>query len=104
MEDLIMSQIFETAMLLCFGASWPLALVKNYKAGTAKTISLPFLVLITFGYVLGIASKIAADNYTYVFWVYIFNISLLILNLMVYVRNSNLDKGIESKKDIGKTA
>ncbi|MBK5253049.1 MAG: hypothetical protein JJE03_01040 [Peptostreptococcaceae bacterium] len=99
-----MSQIFETAMLLCFGASWPLALVKNYKARTAKAISLPFLTLITFGYICGISAKIADGNYTYVFWVYIFNITLLILNLMVYARNSNLDKGIETNRGLRKTA
>ncbi|NLY81238.1 MAG: hypothetical protein GX078_00475 [Clostridiales bacterium] len=97
-----MSQIFETAMLLCFGASWPLALFKNYKSGTATGMSLPFLLLITLGYIFGLTAKVASDNYTYVFWVYIFNLSLLVLNLMVYVRNSNLDRGIEAEKTTGK--
>lgn len=93
-----MSQIFETAMLLCFGASWPLALIKNYKSATAKGMSLPFLMLITLGYIFGLTAKVASDNYTYVFWVYIFNLSLLVLNLLVYVRNSNLDRGIKTEK------
>lgn len=34
-----MSAIFESVMLVCFGLSWPLNVIKAYKAGTTKGTS-----------------------------------------------------------------
>ena len=80
-----MSQIFETIMLLCFGSSWPLALIKNYRARSAKGMSLPFLILISSGYVFGIFAKMVTDNYSYVLWVYVLNLTIVLMNLIVYL-------------------
>ena len=52
-----MAEILEIIMLLCFGASWPLNVIKSYKARTAKGKSLAFLLLIIIGYIAGITSK-----------------------------------------------
>ena len=41
-----MGQILETIMLVCFGFSWPLNVIKAYKARTTKGTSLPFIILI----------------------------------------------------------
>ena len=41
-----MGSLFETLMLVCFGLSWPINMMKAYKARTAKGTSLPFLLLI----------------------------------------------------------
>jgi len=87
-----MANILETIMLLCFGFSWPLNLIKAYKARTAKGTSLIFLILIETGYVAGTAAKIVSGNINYVFAVYIFNLVLVGLNLIVYFRNCKLDK------------
>ena len=43
-----MGSILETVMLICFGFSWPLNVIKAYKAKTAKGTSLPFILLIKF--------------------------------------------------------
>ena len=53
-----MGSALETMMLVCFGFSWPLNVIKAYKAGTAKGTSLPFILLIIAGYVAGISAKI----------------------------------------------
>ena len=37
------SQILEAVMLICFGCSWPMNLVKNYRARSAKAMSLGFI-------------------------------------------------------------
>ena len=37
-----MAEIFETLMLVCFGLSWPISVVKSYKACTAQGKSLMF--------------------------------------------------------------
>ena len=46
-----MGGILETAMLICFGCSWPINLVKNYKCRSAKGMSLPFILLLMVGYI-----------------------------------------------------
>ena len=87
-----MSSILETIMLVCFGFSWPLNLIKNYKAQTAKGASLPFILLIITGYIAGICAKIIGGNINYVLIAYILNLVMVSLNLAVYFRNVQLDK------------
>ncbi len=87
-----MGSIFETVMLLCFGFSWPMNLIKAYNAKTAKGTSLPFILLIIIGYVAGIAAKIVTGQTNYVLAAYVLNLAIVLLNLVIYFRNSTLDK------------
>jgi len=87
-----MSEILETAMLICFGLSWPINLIKNIKAKTAKSTSLKFLLLITVGYLCGIAAKIVNTQYNYVLAVYFLNLAVVSANLVVYFINRRNDK------------
>lgn len=84
--------ILETVMLVCFGFSWPINLIKAYKARTAKSTSLPFVLLIIAGYVAGISAKIIMGNINYVLVAYLLNLAIVSLNLVVYFRNAALDK------------
>ena len=58
-----MAEILEIIMIVSFGASWPMNVMKSYKARTAKGKSVAFLCLILFGYVAGIASKLVNEAY-----------------------------------------
>ena len=58
-----MSEILEIIMVLCFGASWPMNIMRSYRARTAKGKSLAFLIFISVGYVAGIASKFMNESY-----------------------------------------
>lgn len=87
-----MGSIFETIMLVCFGLSWPLNVIKAYRARTAQGTSLPFIVLIITGYVAGIAAKIVTHQINYVFVVYLINLAIVLINVIVYFRNVRLDK------------
>lgn len=87
-----MTQALEATMLVCFGLSWPMNLVKNYKAGTAKSMSIKFILLIIFGYVAGITAKLITGQINYVLAVYILNIAIVSLNLVVYFINKHKDK------------
>ena len=89
-----MAPIFETVMLVCFGLSWPLNVIKAYKAKTAKGTSLPFLLLIITGYIGGITAKLLSGNITYVLAVYLLNLAIVLVNLGVYIRNVSLDKKV----------
>lgn len=90
--DFFMSSILETVMLICFGLSWPINVVNSYRARTARTTSLPFILLIFTGYLAGITAKIAAGEINYVFVVYLINLAIIILNIIIYFRNAALDK------------
>jgi len=87
-----MGSLFETLMLVCFGLSWPINMMKAYKARTAKGTSLPFLLLIITGYIGGIAAKIISGSINYVLIVYLINLAIVLLNLAVYFRNVSLDR------------
>lgn len=87
-----MSSIFETIMLVCFGLSWPINVIKAYRARTAKATSLPFILLIFTGYIAGITAKLVSGQMNYVFVVYLINLAIVLLNILVYFRNVALDK------------
>ena len=89
-----MSEILEIIMVVSFGISWPLNVIKSYQARSTKGKSLWFLVLIFFGYICGIASKLTADSYKwYVLFFYILNFVMVGIDLMLYWRNYRLDRG-----------
>ena len=101
-----MAEILEIIMILSFGASWPLNVIKSYKARTTKGKSLPFLLLIFFGYIAGIASKFMNEAYMasfsekwYVLFFYFLNITMVGIDLLMYVRNRKLDKKREIAKN-----
>lgn len=87
-----MSSLLETIMLICFGCSWPMTVIKSYKAKTAKSTSLPFILLIITGYIAGIMAKVLSGQTNFVLIVYLLNLAIVSLNLLVYFRNKRLDK------------
>ena len=100
----VMSEILEVIMIVSFGASWPLNVVKSYKARTTKGKSLGFLCLIFFGYVAGIASKLLNESYMlsfsskwYVLFFYVLNLIMVGTDLCLYFRNYKLDKKKEAE-------
>ena len=92
-------EILETAMILCFGASWPFNVVKSWKTKSAKGKSLLFLILILTGYVFGICSKFLNETYManigakwYVIASYFFNFIMVFIDFLLYFRNCHYDK------------
>lgn len=93
-----MAELLEIVMILSFGASWPMNVIKSYKARTAKGKSLAFLCLIFFGYIAGIISKFVNQNYMasfsekwYVLFFYFLNLFMVGADLIIYFRNKKLD-------------
>ena len=95
-----MGSILETVMLLCFGFSWPLNVIKAYRAKTAKGTSLPFILLIIAGYVAGITAKFISGQINYVLIAYILNLAIVSLNVVVYFRNLSLDRRRISNSEV----
>ena len=91
--------IFEIIMVICFGASWPLNIIRAYKSRTTKGTSLFFLLLIEIGYVAGITSKIFTIVSVGLSWLgyvalafYTINLIMVFIGIMIYFRNLKLDK------------
>ncbi len=94
-----MSELLEIIMVVSFGASWPLNVMKSYRSRTTKGKSLLFLLFIFFGYIAGIASKLVNDAYMadfaskwYVLVFYCLNLIMVGIDLCLYARNYKLDK------------
>lgn len=99
LNEVFMSEILEIVMIVSFGISWPMNLMKSFKARTTKGKSLPFLLLIFFGYIAGIASKLTSATYLadfsekwYVLFFYVLNFLMVGGDLVLYIRNYRLDK------------
>ena len=97
-----MAELLEITMIVSFGASWPLNVIKSYRARTTKGKSLAFLCLIFFGYIAGIASKLVNPVYMaaigekwYVLFFYVLNLVMVGTDLILYFRNRRLDKEAE---------
>lgn len=94
-----MAEILETIMIVSFGASWPMNVIRSYKVRTAKGKSVAFLLLILFGYVAGITGKLINPVYMaqfrekwYVLFFYCLNFVMVSVDLALYFRNRKLDK------------
>ena len=99
-----MAEFLEVVMIVSFGASWPLNVLKSWRARTTKGKSLPFLCLIFFGYIAGIASKLVNEAYMaaiadkwYVLFFYCLNLLMVGANICIHLRNVRLDKLKEEK-------
>ena len=71
--------IFEAGMLICFGASWPAAVLKTYRTKNVGGKSL-------FGYICGMINKITNFGYNYVFWLYVLNFMLVFCDFVLYFK------------------
>ena len=94
-------ELLEIIMIVSFGASWPLNVMKSYRARTTKGKSIAFLLLIFFGYIAGITSKLVNESYMknfaskwYVLFFYVLNLLMVGIDICLYIRNYKLDKEI----------
>jgi len=52
-----LAQVFESAMLICFGTSWPISILKALRTKHVRGKSLGFMGLIFVGYLFGVTAK-----------------------------------------------
>ena len=98
--DMELNEILEIGMIVCFGFSWPINVIKSYKSRTAKGKSLLFLILILAGYVCGITGKLIGPGFKwYVLFFYVLNFIMVFTDLLLYIRNTRLDKQAAQQKN-----
>ncbi len=97
-----MASILEAIMVICFGISWPLNIVKSIKTKTAKGKSIWFLSFILLGYIAGVAGKIisAVTGGTLVVYVFVFyclNLVMVTTDYVLTLKNMKRDKQSSNK-------
>ena len=83
--------IFEAGMLLCFGAAWPMNIIKSIKSRTAGGKSVIFQWAILVGYICGITNKILYSR-DIVLALYILNFLMVATDTILIYRNRRLDR------------
>ena len=77
--------IFEAGMMVCFGASWPIAAYKTFKAKSVDGKRLRFSFLILLGYVFGIIHKVLYSP-DLVIILYILNMLFLLIDIGLHLK------------------
>jgi lipopolysaccharide export LptBFGC system permease protein LptF len=86
------ASILETVMIVCFGISWPLSIVRSYRSRSTKGKSLMFMCFILVGYFAGIASKVLSHTYNLAFWFYFPNVIMVATDIGLYFRNKTIER------------
>ena len=93
----MLAKILEVCMLVLFGVSWPISLIKSIRSKSTKGKSLIFLIFIDIGYVSGMMSKIVSTTFIWstdwwIFAIYAINFSFVSADLFVYLINRSRNK------------
>lgn len=88
---LLAGRLLETLMLVCFGLSWPISILKSLRTRIVHGKSPAFMGLIIVGYLAGATAKIARAEYAqtapeFTTGLYLLNAVLVAFDLLLYYR------------------
>ena len=86
-----LANVLETMMIICFGISWPMSIVRSVRSRSTQGKSLLFMCFILFGYFCGVASKLISHTYNLAFWFYFPNVIMVCTDIGLYFRNKKLE-------------
>jgi type IV secretory pathway TrbD component len=79
--------VFEAAMLICFGISWPVSIMKSLRTRIVVGKSPLFMVIVCAGYLSGIIHKILYSP-DWIVGLYGLNMALVAVDLALYLKFS----------------
>jgi len=90
-------ELLEVIMLICFGMSWPTAVIKSIRTKSTRGKSLLFLCFIFVGYICGILSKVRGEKFLsgeipYALYFYCVNLIMVGTDLVVYFINRSHER------------
>lgn len=74
---------FEGIMLVCFGVSWPISIVKSIRVKRVEGKSPLFMGVVCLGYVSGIVHKIIY-SLDWIILLYGLNMAMILIDLFLY--------------------
>ena len=78
-----LAELLEAMMIISFGISWPLSIIRSYRSRSTKGKSIFFSFFILFGYLCGITAKLIEHNH---------NLTMVTIDICLYFRNRKLEK------------
>lgn len=88
---IIPGQMLEAIMLICFGISWPIAIMKTLRSKSVKGTSIFFYLLVLSGYISGTIYKLFY-NMDKVIIVYIINCCTVSTQILLYLYFTRREK------------
>ena len=79
--------IFEVAMLICFGVSWPISIAKSVRTKVVSGKSPVFMAIICLGYISGATHKILY-SLDWVISLYVLNMIMITIDMVLYFKYS----------------
>ncbi len=98
MDLKLISEILEMIMIISFGVSWPISILRSLRARSAKGKSLLFMFFICLGYFCGIAAKTIKGDFNIAYFFYYLNVTMVMIDVALYFRNRKLDREAEKEK------
>ncbi len=83
-----MAQILLSTMLVCFGVSWPISIIRTLRAKRVDGKSLLFLILIFTGYIAGTLSEIVnapGEMPRLIILLYLLNLTTVGIDMLLYL-------------------
>ncbi len=77
--------IFEIGMLICFGAAWPVSILKTLRSKTVAGKSIVFMIIVELGYISGICYKLTG-NLDKVIILYVLNAIMVFIDIVLYIK------------------
>ncbi|MDR0331785.1 MAG: hypothetical protein LBH93_08775 [Chitinispirillales bacterium] len=77
--------VFEAGMLICFGLSWPISIVRTLRTKVVLGKSPYFTGIVVLGYLCGVAHKVVY-SLDWVIYLYLFNLVVVSLDLILYFK------------------
>ena len=95
-------QLCEIGMLVAFGLAWPVSIIESWRSRTAKGKSVVFEFIVVFGYLVGVLGKFITWHNTgvlaYSVWFYFADIAMVTIDIILYFRNTRLDRQAEKNQ------
>ncbi len=105
---LALASYMEMLMVICFGISWPINIVKAWRSRSTKGISLLFYSFILAGYIFALIGKLVLIVYYlpqpwhetvhwYVLFFYVLNTLMVATGVGIYFHNRHIERSEESR-------
>lgn len=91
----MLAEFLEAAMLFAFGASWPFAIARTFRAKRVDGKSPAFMIIVLFGYACGIAAHLVEGTKLWLCAVYLIDMALVSTDLVLYFHYRRFPEGVK---------
>lgn len=77
--------VFEVAMLICFGVSWPISIAKSLRTKIVSGKSPLFMGILCLGYINGVMHKVLY-SLDWIIVLYVLNMIMVAIDLSLYFK------------------